>query len=32
MNVELFFSTLMKIVEKKEGVKINYKIERKEDV
>lgn len=31
MNVELFFKTLMQIIENKEKVKISFKIERKED-
>ena len=30
MNIEKFFETLMKIVEKKENVKIEYKILRKD--
>lgn len=30
MNIELFIETLMKIVEKKENVKIEYKILRKD--
>ena len=31
MNVEIFFETLMKIIETRENVKIDYKIERKDD-
>ena len=30
MNIELFFCTLMKIIENKENVKIGFKIERRE--
>lgn len=29
MNVELFFKTLVRIIEAKENVKIDFKIERK---
>ena len=31
MNIERFFETLIKIVEKKENVKIEYKIKRKDE-
>ena len=31
MNVEIFFETLMRIIETRENVKIDYKIERKDD-
>ena len=31
MNVELFFETLMRIIETRENVKIDFKIERKDD-
>ena len=31
MNIELFFKTLMQIIERKENVKICFKIERKDD-
>lgn len=31
MDVELFFRTLMRIIETRENVKIDFKIERKDD-
>jgi hypothetical protein len=31
MNVELFYQTLFRIIEEKEGVKIKYKIERRKE-
>ena len=31
MNVEIFFEPLMRIIETRENVKIDYKIERKDD-
>lgn len=30
MNIEIFFNTLMRIIESKENVKIDFKIKRKE--
>lgn len=31
MNVEIFFQTLIRIIETRENVKIDFKIERKDD-
>ena len=31
MNIELFFKTLMQIIEERENVNIRFKVERKED-
>ena len=31
MNVEIFLKTLMRIIETRENVKIDFKIERKDD-
>lgn len=31
MNVELFYETLIRIVERREGVKIKYKLERRKE-
>ena len=31
MNAELFFETLIRIIETRENVKIDFKIERKDD-